>query len=138
MADLTLTAASVVAASSPTTKTKVGLYGATITQGMPVYYDSSDGKWKIADSNASVTTAAAVGIALTAGSDGQQGIIQTEGDITIGATVAVGSIYVVSATAGKICPYGDLASGHYTCVLGIAISTTVIRLGILAGGVAIP
>lgn len=138
MADLTITAANVVPAASPTTKTQVGTYGATITQGMPVYLDSADGKWKIADANASVTTAAAVGIALVAGSDGQPGLIQTEGDITIGATVAVGTIYVVSATAGKIAPSADGVSGWYTCVLGIAISTTVIRLKILAGGVAIP
>ncbi len=138
MADLTLTAASVLAADSPTTKIQMVKFGATITQGMPLYLDSATMTWKIADANASQAAASAKGIALSAGSDGQWGLVMTEGDITIGATVAVGTIYVVSATAGKICPAGDLATGHYPCILGVAISTTVIRLKILAADVAIP
>ncbi len=54
---------------------------------------------------------------------------QSSGQITIGATVVTGGIYIVSGTAsGGIAPAADVAAGWFTDVLAIAISTTVLQI----------
>jgi hypothetical protein len=134
-ADLVLTAANV--AKSTNAQTQSGTAGETVTAGQPVYLSSTDSKLYKSDANDSQKYSA-VGIALHASLASQPLTYQTGGDITIGATTAVGSIYMVSPTAGGIMPSADNASGNYSCVLGIAISTTVIRLNIFTGDVAVP
>lgn len=136
-ADLSITAANV--AKSTNAQTASGTAGETITAGQPVYLDTTvtPNVLKKADANDSLKYNA-VGIALHASLASQPLTYQTGGDITIGATTAVGTIYMVSPTAGGIMPSADNASGNYSCVLGIAISTTVIRLNIFTGDVAVP
>jgi hypothetical protein len=51
--------------------------------------------------------------------------------------MTAGTVYYLSATAGGICPVADLASGQYPCAVGIATSTTVLKLGFNASGVAL-
>lgn len=133
MADLTITAANVVTTSS---NKRTGTAGATITAGQALYLDSTTNTLKLADTDASALAAACVGIALHGASSGQPITYQTAGDIVIGATVAVGEVYVLSGTAGGIAPVADLANGDYTCFIGIGKTATTITLGILAGGVA--
>ena len=139
MADITVTAANVAPSSSTTEE---GTAGGTVTAGQPVYKDSSDSyKLKAADANASAAAAAAVGIALHASLAGQPLRYAKAGPVTIGATVAVGTIYVVSATAGGIAPHGDLATGMYTTILGVATTTGIITMpssGPIVSGVAVP
>ncbi len=77
-----------------------------------------------------------VGVALNAASAGQPVTFQQYGNITIGATVATGTAYYVSATAGGICPEADLTTGDFPHFLGFATSTTVIALDPKACGVA--
>jgi hypothetical protein len=137
MADLTITATSVVRGSDATVQT--GTAGATITAGQPVYSDSSDaGQLKAADANASDATATVVGIALHAAGDEQPLVYQTGGSITIGATVAVGTTYVLSATAGGIAPNVDATTGWRKSHIGVATSTTVIKLNLFNSGATIP
>lgn len=136
MADLTVTAASVIAGSNA--KTVAGTFGATITAGKAVYQDTSDNKWKLADANLSAAAAVLGGIALNGGSDGQPALIQTGGNINPGATVVVGTIYVLSATAGGICPAADLVSGMYTNIVGIGTTSSNIAMQVQNGLVAVP
>jgi hypothetical protein len=49
MADLTITAANVIAGNSA--KTETGTAGATVTAGQVVYKDSADNKFKLADND---------------------------------------------------------------------------------------
>ena len=71
------------------------------------------------------------------GVDGGYGYIATGGDIIlVGTTMAVGAVYVQSATAGKIAPEADLGSGEYVTSLGIASSTTEIKLSLHVSGTA--
>jgi hypothetical protein len=137
MADLVITAASVIAAAGGTVD-RSGIAGATITAGKAVYQDAATGKYLLADDN-SATAAARVpaGIALNGASDGQPLAILRGGDITIGAAVTPGVVYYLSDTPGGICPVADLASGEYPCALGIAKSATVIALDINPSGVAL-
>lgn len=138
MADLTITAANVIKGS--TAKVQQGIYGATVTAGQTVYADAADnGRFKPADADSATAAArATAGIALNSGSAGQPADIQTEGLITIGATVAVGTIYVQSPTPGGIMPAADLVTDDYVTVLGVGISASQIDLNIQRSGVAVP
>lgn len=137
MADLVITPANVVTYAGGSYET--GTAGATITAGQTLYKDSTDSdKLKLADANASSATATVVGVALHAASAGQPIRYQTGGDINPGATVAVGTTYIQSATAGGICPDADATSGHFKTILGIGQTASKIRLNIINGGVAVP
>ena len=85
MADLSITAASVLAGSDASIKD--GNLGAAVTAGQVVYLDTSDSRWKLADNN-SATAIVRVpgGIALNGGASGQPVKVLTNGPITIGAT----------------------------------------------------
>jgi hypothetical protein len=48
-------------------------------------------------------------------------------DVNLGATLAVGQIYVVSATKGAIAPYADLVTNDYVIILGVATTTSLLR-----------
>jgi hypothetical protein len=130
MADISLTAASIKPSTNAQTL-RVN-FGATITQGMAVYLDTSDNEYKIAHCETSATTANVAGIALTAGGDGQPGKIITAGNLTCDNVVA-GETYILSAS-GKICPIGDVATNDYVTHIGIATTTTNLKLGINASG----
>lgn len=135
MADLSITAGSVIAGANATTE--AGLAGAAITAGQVVYKDSTTGKYLLADAD-SATAAARTGrgIALNGASDGQPLKIQMAGDITIGATLTANTAYYLSSGAGSIGVLADVGSGEYMQLIGIAKSTTVMTLSMLATGVA--
>lgn len=135
MADLSITAASVVPGTGARTAT--GTAGETLTAGQPIYLKSADSRLWRADANASAATAVAKGIALHGASAGQPLTYVTSGDLNPGATATVGKLYVVSANAGGIAPVDDLASGHYVTVLGIGTTSTNIAVGVKSYGVAL-
>lgn len=137
MVDLVITAASVIAGSDATFDT--GLCGETsVTAGQQVYRDSSTNKWMKADSNsASPEARVAKATALHAASLNQPLKVQTAGDVTIGATLTGGTAYFLSDTPGGICPFADVGTGEYSEIVGLAISTTVLRLIYKASGVAL-
>jgi hypothetical protein len=136
-ADLTITAASVVpGVNAVIDKTRNA--GATITAGQAVYLDTNN-LWQLANAAGAAALRQAQGIALNSASSSQPLAVQTAGQITIGATVVVGKVYVLSgANAGGVAPSTDLVTGWYTNTLGIGISTTVIALQFQYGGVAVP
>lgn len=118
------------------TVTRNVTYGATIAAGQPVYLDPADNEHKLADNNASATTAKVSGIAMTPGIDGGQGLIAINGDIIlVGTTMAVGETYYAGATAGEIVPDADLATGNIVTRLGTAATATQLNLSIEATGI---
>ena len=136
MADLTITAANVVAGSGA--KITHGTAGASVTAGQPVYLDSATSTYKLADcDSATAAVRSPDGVALHASSSGQPLAIAESGPVTIGATLTAGVAYYLSATAGGICPVADLTTGDYPVILGIATSTTVLNLKIQEAGVAL-
>ena len=134
MADLTITAAN-VAKGTNARDTSSYLAGAAITAGQSVYLDTATSTIKLADADA-LASSDAFGIALNSAASGQPITVQRSGNITIGATVAVGVAYYVSTTPGGICLESDLATGDFPHFLGFATSTTVIALNPRACGVA--
>jgi hypothetical protein len=89
MADLTITAASVVSGSNANVER--GSFGEAVTAGQAVYKSPTTNKYMKADSN-SVTPQArdALGIALNGGALDQPAEIQKSGRITLGATLTAG------------------------------------------------
>lgn len=131
MADVTFTASAV----KPGTNAALAdvNYGATLTQGLCVYWDSSDNEYKIADCTTSTTTANVAGIAMIGGADGQRGVIQTAGYVTCDNLTA-NTIYVLSVS-GKIAPAADFSAvTDYLTVIGCAVSATSLKLGINVTG----
>jgi len=136
MADLSPTAANVLAASDAVTE--VGTLGATVVPGDVMYKDSSDGLWKLAD-NDSATAAVKIpqGVALNGGGSGQPVKVLKSGDLTLGVILTAGIAYYLSDTAGKICPVGDIVTGQTATLIGIARSTSVLRVNFTVSGVTI-
>lgn len=136
MADLTITAANVVAgADAPK---EHGIAGETLTAGQAVYKASATKKWMKADSNsATAEVRQATGIALTGSALNQPIVVLKSGDVTIGATLTAGAAYYLSDSPGGICPLADVGSGEYVCLIGLAKSTTVLTINIQYPGVAL-
>lgn len=131
-----LTGITAVRPTSSTTLSGPVLYGATISAGQSVYLDASDNKYKLADANASSTTADVKGVAVTPGVDGGYGYVAIGGAIVlVGTTMAVGETYYVGQTAGTIVPDADLTTNDYVSRIGTASSTTQITLYIRATGI---
>jgi hypothetical protein len=133
MADLSITAANVVAGAGSTKRS--GTAGATVTAGQVVYLDSATNTLKLADNDsATAAVRSPVGIALHGATANQPLTYLSAGPITIGATVAVGDVLCLSSTAGGICPAADIAAGDYNTIIGIATSTTVVDVNFQESG----
>lgn len=128
--DISVTASSVLPGTDATYAS--GTAGASITAGQPVYIDTSDSsKLKACDCDASDLASTVAGIALHAASSGQPLKYQTGGNLTFNAVLTAGKCFVASATAGGIAPIADLATGWRTSVLGVALSTTSLKMNII-------
>lgn len=136
MADLSITTTAVLAGSDAVTE--VGTLGATVTSGQALYKDTADGLWKLADSNgASALIRTPTGIALNGGASGQPVKVLKSGSLTLNSVLTAGVAYYLSDTPGGICPVADLASGEYPTVIGIATSTTVLKVSFNSSGVSL-
>ena len=136
MADLTITAANVVAGTGA--ETENGSLGAAVTAGQVLYKAAADGRWYLADNNSATAAARqATGIALNGGGIGQPVRVLRSGPVTIGATMTAGVTYYLSDTPGGICPIADVGAGEYSCIVGIATSTTVLDVLFHYSGVAL-
>lgn len=134
MAALTITAV------RPTANSQIRIvnYGDTISPGQPLYRQA-DGEHSRSDADASALTKAVVGIAMTPGIDGGQGVMVDEGNIIlVGATMTVGVTYFAGPSLGEIVPYADLSTGDYVVRIGTAKSATEMILSIEDTGVQVP
>lgn len=141
MADVSVTATSVApitgSGAGVDTVIEHGIAAETITAGQSLYLNTSN-QWAKADANLSAAAAAAKGIALNGAAQNQPIAVATSGTLTCGFTATVGTIYVVSATAGGIAPAADLASGWYTTIIGVGLTAGTISLPFHRSGVAVP
>lgn len=138
-ADLTITAANLIPVAGYNAESQF-LAGATITRGQTVYLDTSTNTWKLADCDLSAAAAgsAGFGISLSDAVSGQPMFVQTDGDLGFGAILTVGQIYCISATAGGICPYGDLTTNGRVTIIGVASTTSNLKFRKWASGIVKP
>lgn len=136
MANITITGANVVPAEGYGFVDKVA--GATLTRGMPCYVSATTGQALIADANDTATKAEVVGIALQDAAAGQPVRLMTSGTLAFGTVLTAGTVYVVSATAGAIAPYADLTTNDFVSILGVATSTSNLRVNLINSGIQKP
>lgn len=124
--DLSITSTSVTPGANAVIREAVA--GAAITAGKVVYKSSTDGKLYLADSDSGTAAVRdAVGIAIVTGAAGSRiTYVIEDDDLTIGATVSNGAVYVLSATAGGIAPLADATTGWYPTVIAVGKSSTKI------------
>jgi hypothetical protein len=135
MTDLSVTAASVVPGVNAILDHGTG--GETIAAGKYIYMSSTTKKWMLADSNSATAEArAATAVALNGVSLNQPITVQKGGQVTAGATLTPGVQYYLSDTPGGICPVADVGSGEYVCLLGVALSASVLDLNFKYTGVS--
>lgn len=136
--DVSVTAANVVPATGY--RYIDGTAGETITAGQTLYFKESDQRyWKADSDSATAAVRTLAGIALNGASAGQPLRVFLGGNITIGGTVTVGTIYVLSDTAGGIMPAADLETGDYVTIVGIATTSAIIQCTtFINSGVAVP
>ncbi len=139
MADISVTAASVLASASAIIIRNFPS-GATVTTGQTVYLDSTTSTWKLVDSNAAVTgneLATTKGITLNTAASGQPlDVCVKDTDFTPGGTLTNGTAVYSSVTAGGI-THDIPTTGAYPTVLGIAKSATKMNLNPTASGAVI-
>jgi hypothetical protein len=129
MADLTITASAVVPGTGAIIS--YGIAGVTITQGQPVYVDTSTNTIKLADANSTAATETVAGISVSSALAGQPVGYQTAGTLAFGAILTAGKVYVNSGNAGLIAPIADLTSGWVTSILGYATTTSNLTVNII-------
>ncbi len=120
MADLSVTAASVVPVAGCTTQ--YGFAGETLTAGQAIYAKADGTIWK-AQADGTVAEATAIGVTLNGAAAGQTVGYVTDGAMNIGATTVKTSAYMLSAAAGAICPQADLVSTNKITYMGYATAT---------------
>jgi hypothetical protein len=140
MADISQTAAN-VALGGANVPTRIVQYGESVTQGMPVYRSDADSKYYQCDANDTAAKAVAAGIAISPGATNSYGVIALPASgpgkslVNLGATLAVGTAYAVSAK-GAIAPIADLGTGEYITILGVATTTALLDLQIVVSNTA--
>lgn len=116
MAAFSITAANVLTSSSATIYT--GTAGATITQGQPLYLDTTTNTYKLANA---LTNSPVAGVALVGASNGQAMVIcSRDPNFACGYTLSTGNIAILGQ-AGNINPYEDRTTGWYVTSLGVGI-----------------
>ncbi len=135
MADLAVTAANVRGLSDRNT----GIAGGTINAGDVIRLNASN-QWVQAQSTSAVNSGSGAGaqlaIALNSASANQPIEYQLGGPVNPGGTVAVGKVYVLSATLGKMCPVDDIAGGEFISIVGVGQTASLLQLAFKASGVA--
>ncbi len=141
MADMTQTPANVSKQSGAIVRTdKVA--GEALDAGDMVYLKGGDDKWWKADADAIAQAAVGSGsggMCLNTAEAADAPVeVQTSGNMDPGGTVVVGTTYYISVTAGGVGILGDLGTGDFISIIGVGISSTVIKMAMFVSGVAIP
>jgi len=139
MADISISPASVLSAAG--SKRARGNAGTTIVAGDVVYLDAdATGEFLLADADAAAAAARGstgkLAFALNGAGDGQPLEVHQEGLLTVGSVLTAGVTYYLSDTPGKICPLADVTGGDYYVIVGVAVSTTQLKVDFQYSGVA--
>lgn len=135
MADLSITPSAVLPGANASLA--AGTAGEALVAGKAVYLANATKKWMLADADSATAEARkAVGIALNGASLNQPVSVLTGGDITLGAVLTAGQAIYLSDDPGGLCALGDLATGDYICLVGLAKSTSVLTVDVQFPNVA--
>ena len=139
MADISITASSVLPGANTSISYGTLDSGVTVTQGQALYL-KANGNLGLADSNGSEPANTFCGFAGSAGSPGQKITYYTSDNsnsaaYTCGGTVAAGDTIWLSDTPGGITKsYADIASGSTVIIVGIVNTDLTMKIVNLVGG----
>jgi hypothetical protein len=134
MTDIAVTATNVKKGSGAKVVIKYALEA--ITAGQSVYQSTTDAtKVGKHDADGAAPLNTLYGVALNGASIDQPVVVQYDGEINIGGTVAVGTVYLGSDTAGGIRPDADRNTGDTVSILGVGKTVTTIQLDIKNTGI---
>lgn len=132
MADLVITPANVQPTGS--TQQRNGIAAVAINAGQAIYINSSN-QVALCEHDQTAVEAACQGIALSSAAAGQPITYAVGGEIDLGSVLSAGAVFIVGAGAGGIAPEADAGAGDYVTVLGVAVSATNLKIGIVQSGV---
>lgn len=137
MANLSITAANVAWVSGPIDKDDVA--GEAFVAGAIVYLNT-DGTWKKAKAGGTAIEAGQNGIGMalaTADAANARVSVARPGAVVAVGAGAAGLPYMISATAGSLCPFADLIATNKTtpAALGIGTSQLLLMYAYNAGAV---
>lgn len=136
MAAITFTPASVLRVTGPQREM---VAGEALFEGAAYYIKASDRRAYLAQADGSAAEIDADGIALAATTAaGQPFMGQEGGDLDVGAVLVVGETYCVSRTAGKVIAKSELLTGDRVAVVGVAKTSSRLRLCFRNAEAAIP
>lgn len=135
MADVIITAANVQPGTGSDVVKQTATAAVAITAGQAVILNSS-GQWDLLDQDLVIASTAVVGVAMNGAAAGQPVEAQRSGEYTVGGTVAAGTSYYGSSTAGGINSADAITTNKYAVFLGFGTSTSKIRLTPVCNGVA--
>lgn len=141
MAAVNWSTAAIVPSSTALVKTQ--LAQVAIAAGQAVYEDlTNGGKFNLCDADA-LASSLAIGIAINTAKAGEPCTVAIAGNTITASTgtplTAGTSYFLMAATAGAIVPEGDLGTdpttGDYITFIGVASSTTALKIYPFASGV---
>lgn len=134
MADISINSAAVALVTNPIlglpTRVISGLAGVAISAGQAVYQDVH-GLFQLTLSTDSLRSQL-VGIATSSAVGAYQQIsVAVYGDLTIGATVVIGTPVTLGTAPGGIsATAGDISAGWYPGLVGICVTHTTVRIAV--------
>lgn len=135
MADLVITAANII--KTGVGETEVCTAGVAITPGQAVYKNASNANKLALSDCEDPATAQCDGIALNTAAANQPCVILKKGNLAMGAILTAGESYYVSQIGGGIIPDADLGSGDTVTQVGIATTTSNLKVDIIESGAAL-
>lgn len=140
MANVTITAASVIPPTASSTTRIAGIAGEAIAAGETVCRLDADGLYYRADANDSTHHLVAGIAGNSAAAAGQKLDVVTGSPTLVVGThgITVGTPLFQSATPGKICPLADLASGDWPTLVAWAVSATAFQFDISSSSAVKP
>lgn len=136
MTDISVTPANVVPGAGSLVKTATA--GEAITAGKSVVINPDTKKLMLADNDsATAYVKGAAGVSVNSAALNQPCSYITDGPYAAGAALTKGETYCVSGTAGGICPRADVTTGDDLIIIGVALDTANIHVGLRDTGITI-
>ncbi len=134
MAAFTINTANVLLSPSGQGSMFQGTAGQTITAGQPLYYDSTNTVYKLANA---LTNNPVAGIAADSGNVNQPILIcRSDPNFSPGYPIVAGNIALLGNVAGAIQPYEDRTTGWYVTSLGVGIGSNRVNFVLVGSNVA--
>ena len=133
MADVTLP---VTVTAGVNAKTRQVALGSTVVAGRCLHL-AADNLHDYAEANSSLLISTVVGISIGGGDVGQHCLIIEEGLLNNCSGLTRGVTYMLADTiaTGVLMPVADQAASDWVTLIGVAISATVLEVGIINSGI---